>query len=64
MLVLTRNVGQILNIGDDVSVTILGCQGNQVKVGIDAPRDVEVHRSEIYARIQNEKRGIKQVAHA
>lgn len=55
MLILTRRVGETLRIGDDVSVTILGIKGNQVRVGIDAPKEVSVHREEIYQRIQNEK---------
>ncbi len=55
MLILTRNAGQTLNIGDDVEVTVLGVQGNQVRIGITAPRHVSVHREEIYNRIQSEK---------
>ena len=55
MLILTRRVGETLRIGDDVSITVLGVKGNQVRVGINAPKDVSVHREEIYARIQNEK---------
>jgi carbon storage regulator len=57
MLILTRRVGEALIIGDDVSVTVLGVKGNQVRVGVDAPKDVSVHREEIYQRIQNEKEG-------
>jgi carbon storage regulator len=52
MLILTRRVGERLIIGDDVKVTVLGVKGNQVKVGVDAPADVAVHRQEIYERIQ------------
>ena len=55
MLILTRRVGETLIIGDDVSITVLGVKGNQVRVGINAPKDVSVHREEIYERIQNEK---------
>lgn len=54
MLILTRRVGETLMIGDDVSVTVLGVKGNQVRIGVNAPRDVGVHREEIYDRIQNE----------
>ncbi len=54
MLILTRRVGEVLRIGDDVSITILGVKGNQVRIGIDAPKDVAVHRDEIYQRIKRE----------
>jgi carbon storage regulator len=57
MLILTRRVGETLIIGDDVSVTVLGVKGNQVRLGVNAPKDVSVHREEIYQRIQNEKEG-------
>jgi carbon storage regulator len=51
MLILTRRVGETLIIGDDVVITILGVKGNQVRVGINAPKDVSIHREEIYNRI-------------
>ena len=51
MLILTRRVGETLMIGDDVSITVLGVKGNQVRIGIDAPKEVAVHREEIYKKI-------------
>ena len=55
MLILTRRVGESLMIGDEVTVTVLGVKGNQVRVGVDAPRDISVHREELYERIKNEQ---------
>lgn len=57
MLILTRRIGESLIIGDDVTITVLGIKGSQVRIGIKAPKDVEVHREEIHQRIQQEKTG-------
>jgi carbon storage regulator len=57
MLILTRRVGETLMIGDEVTVTVLGVKGNQVRIGVNAPRDVAVHREEIYERIKREQAG-------
>ena len=56
MLILTRSQGETICIGDDIWITALGTNGGQVRLGIDAPQNVEVHREEIYQRIQSEKR--------
>ena len=54
MLILTRRVGESLKVGDDITITVLGVKGNQVRIGVNAPRDVAVHREEIYNRIQDD----------
>ena len=60
MLILTMRVGETLMIGDDVTVTVLGVKGNQVRIGVNAPRDVAVHREEIYERIKRENTNVNE----
>ena len=57
MLILTRRVGESVMIGDEVTITVLGVKGNQVRIGVNAPKTVAVHREEIYERIQKERNG-------
>lgn len=54
MLILTRRVGEALMVGNEIKVTVLGAKGNQVQIGVDAPKDVAVHREEVYDRLQQE----------
>ena len=60
MLILTRRANESLMIGDDIKITVLGIKGNQVRIGIDAPKDVAVHREEIYQRIKDEEMRVAQ----
>ncbi|KXJ57850.1 MAG: carbon storage regulator [Neptuniibacter sp. Phe_28] len=64
MLILTRRIGETLMIGDDVTVTVLGVNGNQVRIGVNAPKDVAVHREEIYQRIKSDKQASEEKSHA
>ncbi len=65
MLILTRRTGETVMVGDEVTVTVLGVKGNQVRIGVNAPKDVSVHREEIYERIQIEKReGDDEIIHS
>lgn len=60
MLILTRRVGETIVVGDDVKITVLGVKGNQVRIGVNAPKSVSVHREEIFNRIQQEQGGVDQ----
>ena len=62
MLILTRRVGETLVIGDEIRITVLGARGNQVRMGVNAPKNVAVHREEIYQRIQSEKDSLQPIS--
>lgn len=64
MLILTRKLGESINIGDEIKVTVLECQGKQVRLGIIAPKNVQVHREEIYDKIQDENKKASTVSKA
>lgn len=63
MLILTRRVGETVMIGNDITVTVLGVKGNQVRVGVNAPKEVAVHREEIYERIKREEQSTGETRH-
>lgn len=65
MLILTRRIGETIFINDDIKITVLGVKGNQSRIGVDAPKDVTIHREEIYLRIQEENKGnVKNSTHS